>query len=148
MQPALTLQELPFSTLRLQIIANERASDPSFTADDLSDLLESGVDVHDSFALTDGLYSLSRVYCLSIPHLLKLHPFIQGPTSCNDLAKAMATSLARELAGAPRLPPRLSPKKSLISTRQAWSIACPSSNGIAQNSLKNKRVAESGFGQV
>lgn len=105
-QPALTLQELPFSTLRLQIIANQRANDPSFTADDVSDLLESGVDVSDSFALNDGLYNLSRVYCLSIPHLLKLHPFIQGLTSCNDLAKAMATSLAHDLAGVQRLPNR------------------------------------------
>ena len=98
-QPALTLQELPFSTLRLQIIANERAGDPSFTADDVSDLLESGVEVSDSYALNDGLYNLSRVYCLSIPHLLKLHPFIQGLTSCNELAAAMATSLAEDIAG-------------------------------------------------
>jgi uncharacterized NAD(P)/FAD-binding protein YdhS len=98
-QPALTLQELPFPTLRLQIIANERANDPSFTADDVSDLLASGVEVGESFELNDGLYSLSRVYCLSIPHLLKIHPFIQGLTSCNDLAQAMAGSLADEVAG-------------------------------------------------
>jgi hypothetical protein len=103
-QPALTLQELPFPTLRLQIIANERANDPSFSADDVSDLLESDVEVDDSYALNDGLYSLSRVYCLSIPHLLKLHPFIQGLTSCNDLAQAMAESLADELAGSHTLP--------------------------------------------
>ena len=98
-QPALTLQELPFPTLRLQIIANERANDPSFTADDASDLLESGLEVDEAYALNDGIYSLSRVYCLSIPHLLKLHPFIQGLTSCWELAKAMADSLADELAG-------------------------------------------------
>lgn len=103
-QPALTLQELPFPTLRLQIIANERANDPSFTADDASDLLESGVEVDDAYALNDGIYSLSRVYCLSIPHLLKLHPFIQGLTSCQELAKAMADSLADELAGSHSLP--------------------------------------------
>jgi uncharacterized NAD(P)/FAD-binding protein YdhS len=98
-QPALTLQELPFPTLRLQIIANERASDPTFTADDASDMLDGGLDVDDTFALNDGLYSLSRVYCLSIPHLLKIHPFIQGLTSCNDLAKSMAGSLAQEIGG-------------------------------------------------
>ena len=103
-QPALTLQELPFPTLRLQIIANERANDPSFTADDASELLESGVEVDEAYALNDGIYSLSRVYCLSIPHLLKLHPFIQGLTSCQELAKAMADSLADELAGSHSLP--------------------------------------------
>ena len=103
-QPALTLQELPFPTLRLQIIANERANDPSFTADDASDLLESGIEVDEAYALNDGIYSLSRVYCLSIPHLLKLHPFIQGLTSCYDLAKAMADSLADALAGSSNLP--------------------------------------------
>mgnify|MGYP001208030624 CR=1 FL=1 len=103
-QPALTLQELPFPTLRLQIIANERANDPSFTVDDVSDLLESGVEVDESYALNDGLYSLSRVYCLSIPHLLKLHPFIQGLTSCDELAQAMAASLADELAESHTLP--------------------------------------------
>jgi uncharacterized NAD(P)/FAD-binding protein YdhS len=103
-QPALTLQELPFPTLRLQIIANERANDPSFTADDASDLLESGVEVDEAYALNDGIYSLSRVYCLSIPHLLKLHPFIQGLTSCNELAQAMTDSLADSLSGSPNLP--------------------------------------------
>jgi uncharacterized NAD(P)/FAD-binding protein YdhS len=103
-QPALTLQELPFPTLRLQIIANERANDPSFTADDASDLLEGGVEVDEAYALNDGIYSLSRVYCLSIPHLLKLHPFIQGLTSSQELAKAMADSLADELAGSHSLP--------------------------------------------
>jgi uncharacterized NAD(P)/FAD-binding protein YdhS len=97
-QPALTLQELPFPTLRLQIIANERANDPSFTADDVSDLLDSGIEVGDSLELNDGLYSLSRVYCLSIPHLLKMHPFIQGLTSCDELAKAIADSLADTLS--------------------------------------------------
>jgi uncharacterized NAD(P)/FAD-binding protein YdhS len=97
-QPALTLQELPFPTLRLQIIANERVNDPSFSADDVSDLLEASVDVDESFALNDGLYSLSRVYCLSIPHLLKMHPFIQGLTSCNELARAMTDSLAKALS--------------------------------------------------
>lgn len=103
-QPALSLQELPFPTLRLQIIANERANDPSFTADDASDLLESGVDVDDAYALNDGIYSLSRVYCLSIPHLLKLHPFIQGLTSCHELARAMADALAAGLGGSHSLP--------------------------------------------
>jgi uncharacterized NAD(P)/FAD-binding protein YdhS len=103
-QPALTLQELPFPTLRLQIIANERCNDPSLSADDVSDLLESGVEVDESYALNDGLYSLSRVYCLSIPHLLKLHPFIQGLTSCQELAKVMAESLADELVGSHSLP--------------------------------------------
>jgi uncharacterized NAD(P)/FAD-binding protein YdhS len=103
-QPALTLQELPFPTLRLQIIANERDNDPSFAADDVSDLLQNGVEVGASYELNDGLYSLSRVYCLSIPHLLKLHPFIQGLTSCYDLAQAMADSLADELAGTHNLP--------------------------------------------
>lgn len=103
-QPALTLQELPFPTLRLQIIANERANDPSFTADDVSDLLDSGVEVDEAYALNDGIYCLSRVYCLSIPHLLKLHPFIQGLTSCQELARVMAESLADELVGPHSLP--------------------------------------------
>lgn len=101
-QPALTLQELPFPTLRLQIIANERASDPALAAGGTADLRDAGIAVGDGFALADGLYTLSRVYCLSIPHLLKLHPFIQGLTSCNDLAAAMAGSLAKVLAGASR----------------------------------------------
>lgn len=100
-QPALTLQELPFPTIRLQIIANERAVDPSLTADDVSDLLESGIAVGDAYALSDGLYNLSRVYCLSIPHLLKMHPFIQGLTSCHDLAATMANALAEQVAGSP-----------------------------------------------
>jgi uncharacterized NAD(P)/FAD-binding protein YdhS len=110
-QPALTLQELPFPTLRLQIIANERGNDPSFSADDVSDLLASGVEVGDAFELNDGLYSLSRIYCLSIPHLLKLHPFIQGLTSCNDLARAMAASMGDAISGACALPhPSMSQK--------------------------------------
>lgn len=82
-----------------QIIANERANDPSFTADDTVDLLENGVEVDDAYALNDGIYSRSRIYSLSIPHLLKLHPLIQGLTSCNELAKAMTVWLADELAG-------------------------------------------------
>lgn len=82
-QPALTLQELPFPTLQLQIIANEQANNPAFTAHDTSELLESGLDVNDSFALNDGLFNLSRVYCLSIPRLLKMHPFLKGLALCN-----------------------------------------------------------------
>lgn len=96
-QPALTLQELPFPTLRLQIIVNERAAAPRSGGRVEADILEDSVDVGDAFELNDGLYNLSRVYCLSIPHLLKLHPFIQGLTSCNDLAIAMAQSLEAEM---------------------------------------------------
>lgn len=92
-QPALTLQELPFPTLRLQIIVNERAKGAGKDKRKETDILEDIVDVGDAFELSDGLYSLSRVYCLSIPHLLKMHPFIQGLTSCNELAMAMAQSL-------------------------------------------------------
>jgi hypothetical protein len=132
-QSALTLQELPFPTLRLQIIANEQANDPAFIAQDTSQLLESGLDVNDSFALNDGLFNLSRVYCLSIPHLLKMHPFIQGLTSCNELAAAMANALAEDLAGTQKFAPRGITKRvahfdetSLVycMSKRQWSTVC------------------------
>lgn len=134
-QAALTLQELPFPTLRLQIIAN----DPCFTIDDASDLLESGLEVDEAYALNDGIYSLSRVYCLSIPHLLKLNPFIQGLTSCQELAKVMAGSLADELARSHNLPHPGKPEASPISRRPAWSIVGPNGNGrLARQSMNNR----------
>lgn len=79
-QSPLTAQELPLPTLRLQIMANAVRSGSSQSESDKP------IEIGDSLSLNDGINRLSQVYCLSIPHLLRRHPFSQGLTSCHELS--------------------------------------------------------------
>lgn len=85
-QSALGPEELPFPTLRMQIMANALREN-SEVADE--------IDLSGSLALLDGVNRVSNVYCLSIPHLMRLQPFVQGLTSCETLGTGIAEAVIK-----------------------------------------------------
>ena len=87
-----TPQDLPFPTLRLQILANAR-----FSGGAGSDL-----PVTDALGLAPGVNPVERVYCLAAPFLLSRRPFVQGLTSAHDLAARAVADLRRHAARPPQ----------------------------------------------
>ena len=103
-QSALGPEELPFPTLRMQTMANALREN-SDTANE--------IDVSGSLALLDGVNRVSNVYCLSIPHLMRLQPFVQGLTSCEALGTGIAQAVINR-AERPRNPPQRLDLQALI----------------------------------
>ncbi len=94
-EAAADAREIPFPTLRLQVLANQMIAEPGKQASELS--------ITDDWQLTPGVNPVERVYCLAAPFLLPRHPFVQGLTSAQDIA-AQATARLLERAPEP-LPP-------------------------------------------
>jgi uncharacterized NAD(P)/FAD-binding protein YdhS len=85
-------RELPFPTLRLQILANEMLAGASNPAD---------LPVTDALALAPGVNPVARVYCLAAPFLLSRRPFVQGLTSAHELAERAVADLLTRAAAPP-----------------------------------------------
>ena len=82
-------RQLPFPTLRLQILANETMAGQADPAD---------LAVTDALGLEPGVNPVERVYCLAAPFLLGRRPFVQGLTSAHDLAERAVADLVRRAA--------------------------------------------------
>jgi uncharacterized NAD(P)/FAD-binding protein YdhS len=91
--------EIPFPTLRLQILANDRIAGVAQSAD---------LPVTDALGLEPGVNPVERVYCLAAPFLLSRRPFMQGLTSAHELAERAVADMRRRAAApspAPVAPP-------------------------------------------
>ena len=91
-------RELPFPTLRLQILANARLAGEAGSAD---------LAVTDALALAPGVNPVERVYVLAAPFLLSRRPFVQGLAPAHEGAKRAVADLLRRAASPPS--PRLAP---------------------------------------
>ena len=91
-ETAAAARELPFPTLRLQILANQIGRS------------RADIEVTDQLQLAPGLNPVDRVYCLAAPFLLSRRPFVQGLTSAQELATQAVRHLLRG-ASAPALKP-------------------------------------------
>ena len=79
--------DLPFPTLRLQILANRMVAGGE----------DGELEVQDDLRLSDGVNPVERVYCLAAPFLLKRRPFVQGLTSAHEMAeRAVERLLGRD----------------------------------------------------
>ena len=87
-QGALALEDFPFPTLRMQIRAGQAGS----SAD------HGGVSVDEDFELTRTLDDTSRIYCLSLPFLLRSNPFIQGLTASKTMGKTVAAAIIERIS--------------------------------------------------
>ena len=85
-------RDLPFPTLRLQILANQmmRGADPASAAE---------IEVDEHLSLARGANPVDRIYCLAAPFLLNRRPFIQGLTSARDLARQAVAHIAARADG-------------------------------------------------
>ncbi len=86
-EKAADAREIPFPTLRLQILANQMIAEPGKKVSELS--------VTDDFQLAPGVNPVDRVYCLAAPFLLPSRPFVQGLTSAQEMAAQATMRLLR-----------------------------------------------------
>ncbi len=82
-ETAALAREIPFPTLRLQILANQLGH----PGDEL--------EVTDELQLAPGLNPVGRVFCLAAPFLLRRRPFVQGLTSAQEMAAQVVRRLLR-----------------------------------------------------
>ena len=120
-QSALGPEELPFPTLRMQIMANA-LRDNSDTANE--------IDVSGSLALLDGVNRVSNVYCLSIPHLMRLQPFVQGLTSCEALGTGIAQAVIKRAERPQKAPQREDLQALIAEVEQTDLIDCVTSGAV------------------
>ena len=90
-QGALALEDFPFPTLRMQIRAG-------YDAGQLADAAAlQDIAVEDDFEITRTLDDTSRIYCLSLPFLLRANPFIQGLTASASIGETVAAAITARI---------------------------------------------------
>ncbi len=120
-QSALGPQDLPFPTLRTQIMANAQRGEAA-PGDD--------IDLSGTLSLRDGVNAVSNVYCLSIPHLMRVQPFVQGLTSCETLGSAVADAVIARAARTRQAFPRDDLQALIEEVEQTSLIDCAGSGSV------------------
>lgn len=100
-QHALSVRDIPFSTLKKQGVLRKAATRAAenLEGDDQEIVRTGGIDLDDSFRPVFEANLSHRLYCGSISFLLHKLPFVQGITSARQIGEIIATAIIRDISG-------------------------------------------------